>query len=155
MTALATLDQLEIRLGLDPHTLSGTDKARAEAALADATALVRAEAQRDFVDDLGVADAPEAIVRVVLGAALRNYRNPDAETQHTVGPFSRTVKATDTGVYLTDAEREIVRRYRPRTHGGLWTLSTTRDEATSDTAWVWDQYGTEPFPIGSVSEPWK
>lgn len=155
MEPLATLDQLEIRLGLDPGTLAGTDQARAQAALVDASALVRGEAQRDFVTETGELDAPDAIVRVVLGAALRNYRNPEAETSHTVGPFRRDIKVSDTGVYLTDAEIEIARRYRPRTHGGLWTLSTTRDEDVSDTQWVWDQYGTEPFPIGSRSQPWK
>lgn len=152
MAPLAPLSELEIRLGLDVDTLSGVDKKRADAALKDASALVRAEARQDFLDTNGVPNPPEAIVRVVLGAALRTYRNPNAEIEQTVGPFDRTIKSSEVSVYLTEAEKAIVRRYRPSQTSGLWTLRTTKGFDADTTVWVDDQYGTEPFPIGIVGE---
>lgn len=154
--ALAEVSELEARLGLDAETLTGADLARAKAALADASALVRDEARREFTDDDGNLVVPDAVRRVVLGAALRTYRNPEGELSQTVGPFRRDLKASEVGVYLTDAERDIVRRYRPTPSGGVWSLSYTRDgDDVSDTLWLDDSYGFEPFPIGSVSQPWK
>lgn len=148
---LAPLTALEIRLGLDEHSLSGTDKARAEAALSDASALVRSEAGRTWLDSAGKSVAPDAIVRVVLGAALRTYRNPEGEIEQTVGPFSRTLKSAETSVYLTDAEKAIVRRYRVAP-SGLWTMRTTKDSAGETTVWAEDSYGFELFPIGTVGD---
>jgi hypothetical protein len=156
LPALATVADLEARLGLDPDTLTGADKARAEAALNDASALVRYEARVDWVAEDGLTTtAPDVVVRVVLGAALRDYRNPEGDISQTVGPFSRTIKASEVGVYLTDAEREIVRRYRPTDTGGLWTLRTERDHPYEDTYWMEDSFGFELFPIGFVDQPWR
>jgi hypothetical protein len=98
--------------------------------------------------------APPSLIRVVLGAAQRTYRNPDGEISQTAGPFSRTVKAADVGVYLTPAELEIVRRYRQESTG-LWTLRTTRGDDYDSTLYLDDQYGFEPFPVGyDKDRPW-
>jgi hypothetical protein len=154
LPALATLDELEARLGVDPGSLSGPDRARAQAALDDASALVREESRRDWVDTDGVITAPPSLVRVTLGAALRTFRNPDGEISQTAGPFSRTVKAADVGVYLTPAEIEIVRRYRQESTG-LWTLRTTRGDDYDSTLYLDDQYGLELFPVGyDKDRPW-
>lgn len=154
LPALATLDELEARLGVDPGSLSGPDSARAQAALDDASALVREESRRDWVDTDDAITAPPSLVRVVLGAALRNFRNPDGEISQTAGPFSRTVKAADVGVYLTPAETEIVRRYRQESTG-LWTLRTTRGDDYDSTLYLDDQYGLELFPVGyDQDRPW-
>lgn len=152
MLPLATVHDLEARLGLDNDTLAGADLARARAALDDASALVREEARRDWVE-ASVITAPAAVIRVVLGAALRNYRNPDGEIAQTVGPFSRTVKAAETGVYLTTAELEIVRRYRQVT-STLWTLRTTKGDDIDSTLYLEDSFGFELFPVGTVDKPW-
>lgn len=155
LPALAPLSALEARLGLDENTLAGAEKTRALAALDDASALVREEARRTFINPTsGMVEAQDAVVRVVLGAAQRNYTNPDAEIKSQAGPFERTLKAAETGVYLTEPELEIVRRYRQVTRQ-LWTLRTTKSGPDCDTLWVRDQYGCDPFPIGSVSEPWR
>lgn len=152
LPALATVHDLEARLGLDNDTLDGADLARARAALNDASALVREEARRDWVT-ASVVTAPASVIRVTLGAALRNYRNPDAEIAQTVGPFGRTVKAAETGVYLTTAELEIVRRYR-RTTSTLWALRTTRGDDIDSTLYLEDSFGFELFPVGTVDKPW-
>lgn len=154
LPALATVNDLEARLGLDADTLTGADLVRAQAALDDASALVREEARRDWVDTDGTTiTAPAAVIRVVLGAALRNYRNPESEISQTVGPFSRTIRASETGVYLTSAELEIVRRYR-QNPSTLWTLRTTRGEDADSTLYMEDSFGCELFPIGTVDKPW-
>ncbi len=154
LPALATLAELEARLGLDDGTLTGADRARAQAALDDASALVREEAQQDFVAEDGSLTVPDVVKRVVLGAALRSYRNPDAQIAEAAGPFSRTLKSAEVSVYLTDAEKQLVRRYRP-TPNGLWTMKTERDDTTDRTLWMEDSFGFELFPIGFVDEPWR
>lgn len=154
LPALATLDDLEARLGLDPRSLSGAERARAQAALDDASALVREESRRDWIGTDDVITAPPSLIRVVLGAALRNYRNPDGEISQTTGPFSRTVKAADVGVYLTAAEKDLCRRYRQESTA-LWTLRTTRGDGYDSTLYLEDQYGIELFPVGyDQDRPW-
>jgi hypothetical protein len=149
--ALATVSDLEERLGLDPNSLVDGDYARAQAALADASTLVRMESRRSWVDDAGAITAPDALIRVVLGAAMRNWVNPDGVIQETVGPFTRRLSEESTGVYLTKAELDIVRRYRP-SGIGLWTLQTRRDECSNGTVWCEDSFGFELFPIGSYDD---
>lgn len=152
LLALASVADLEARLGLDPETLTGPDLGRARAALDDASALVRLEARRTWINETtGAVEAPDAIVRVVLGAAQRNFSNPDAVIQETVGPFARRLNETDTGVYLTKAELDIVRRFRP-SGTGLWTLRTERDGDECATIWYQDSFGFEPFPLASLDE---
>jgi hypothetical protein len=149
LPTLAPVTDLEARLGLDPDTLQDANLARARAALIDASALVRMEARRTWVDEAGALTAvPDAIVRVVLGAARRSYTNPDAAVQESAGPFVRRLNESDTGVYLTRAELDIVRRFRP-SGGELWTLRTQRDEDESNTIWYQDTFGTEWFPLAS------
>lgn len=152
LPALASVSELEARLGLDPTTLTGPDLGRARAALDDASALVRLEARRTWIDEItGAPNAPDAIVRVVLGAAQRNWTNPDAAIQETAGPFARRLNETDTGVYLTKAEIEIVRRFRPA-GGELWTLRTERDGDEDGTIWYPVSVGSEPFPWASLED---
>lgn len=151
LPALASVTELEARLGLDPESLTGPELGRAQAALADASALVRLEGGQTWVDEFGVVTAPDAIVRVTLGAAQRNYVNPDGEIQQSVGPFARRLSDQSTGVYLTKAELDIVRRFRPSS--GLWTLRTQRDECSNGTVWYEDSFGFELFPLASADDP--
>lgn len=154
LAALATVHELEARLGLDPSTLADADLARAQAALDDVSALVRYETNRDFVDGAGVPNAPAVVVRIVLGAALRNYRNPDGEIVQGTGPFTRTLKAAEVSALLTDAEKSILRTYRPVSND-LWTQRTTRGEDGDITYFMEDTYGCELWPIGYVDQPWR
>jgi hypothetical protein len=154
LPALAVVADLEVRLGLDEGTLAGADLLRAQAALDDVSSEVRDEAKRTFLDDDGeLAAVPDAVVRVVLAASKRIYLNPEAALSTTVGPFARQLSKDGVGAYLTDVEKAIVGRYRP-VATGLWALRTTRGDEGDCTVWAYDQYGLEPFPIGTVGETW-
>lgn len=144
LPALADMFALEVRLGRD---LEGAEAARAQAALDDASALVREEARRDWLDADGNPNPPSAVLTVVLTAALRVVRNPDGYTSEAEGDYSyRRSEDTGLGVYLTEEEKTIVRRYRG-TKQALWTQPTTRGEHWCSTIWADDTFGCEPFPI--------
>lgn len=119
---LASVAAFEKRLGLSPGALQGADLARAEAALEDASALVRDEAGRSWVDEDGAVTAPPAVVTVTLKAARREYVNPNGYTSEQTGPFSYQLPRGETGVYLTEAERRIVRRTAGKF--GMGTIAT-------------------------------
>lgn len=146
MEPLASITELEARLG---RTFTGEESGRALALLDDASALVRAEAGRDWVDDTGALVAVPAPARaVVLRAAERAARNPEGFRSESAGDYSYQRSESETGVFLTDAERRIVRRAVGR--GGLWTQQVTRGEEEFTTGWVDDQYGLEPFPLDVI-----
>jgi hypothetical protein len=106
---LAPLSALETRLGLAAGTLTGTDRARAEADLADASVLIRAEAGVSYVADDGVTiTAPDAVVTVAVRAARRAYLNPEDLTGENVGEYGW--QRREAGVYLTADEVRIVRK---------------------------------------------
>lgn len=149
LPALASVVQLEARLGLDANTLADADLDRARAALHDASTLVRSEARQSWVDEAGAITAPDVVIRVALGAARRTFTNPDAAISDTAGPFARRLRDDDTGVYLTKAEVDIVRRFRASGSGGLWTLQTERDGDFCETIWYRPSVGTEWFPLAS------
>ena len=119
--SLAPVAALEKRLGLAVGSLSGSDLARAEEALADASALVRAEAGKDWVADDGVTiTAPDVVVVVTRQAALRQYGNPEGHSGESIdgGTYSwQTTGPTD--VYLTDDEKTLVRRAAAGERGGF------------------------------------
>lgn len=123
---LAPVAELERRLGLVPGSLSGSDLVRAGVALEDASTLVRAEAGRDWVAEDGTTvTAPAVVVTVVLGAALRAYRNPDGYSGESVGDYSYQYARESTSGYLTSAERTIVLRAAGKLPGsGVYTLRT-------------------------------
>jgi len=141
LPALASVADLTDRLGRE---VDDAERARAEAALEDASALVREEARQDFTTG-----APAAVEAVVLTAALRVMRNPEGITSETIGPYSYKRRDQDADVYLSEAEKAIVRRYRQASRS-LWTLATTREEGIGDdTIWAMDSNGVELFPLES------
>lgn len=165
LPALASLDQLDDRL---PGGAGSVELARALAALDDASALVRAEARRNWtqvVDDVTVLDLPtgddqwraDILVRVTLSAALRALTNPEGVTAEQVGTYQVSYGgARSTDVYLTAAEKVQVRRAAGIS--GLWTQSTTRGECP-DTPSVRSDCGPAEFlpveyaPAMSAGEP--
>lgn len=97
---LALVPDLEARLVApitDPH-----QRERAESLLADASALVRWEAGRDWVDDVGqLTTVPDIAFMITLQAALRAFYNPAQVSSQQLGAAS--VRYGD--VWLTSAER--------------------------------------------------
>jgi len=146
---LAALDGLTQRLGLG-RELTEAETGRAEAALEDASTLVRDEARREWTDP---AEVPAAVVMIVLESAKRGFLNPNGYSSETTGPF--TVRRDVVGIYLTDGEAIIVRRYREqsRTGGsGLWTQPTTRCDPDGR-VFLMDQYGGDPILYDDERSP--
>lgn len=103
LPALATVEDLEVRLG------RSCDRARAQAALVDASALIRAEAGETWVgDDNELAGVPDVVVALALKVARRSMQNPEGYTSETVGPFSVGLPASD--AYLRDDEKRAIRK---------------------------------------------
>lgn len=150
---LATPEDLEYRMGRE---FTDAELPRVEAALDDASALVRAEAGRSWVDpETGlVTGLPAAIKTVVLRVAERVVRNPQGFRSESAGDYSfQRYDADDGGgPYLTDREMAIIRKALGRT--GLWTLRTERDSPEDTTLWAEDSYGCELFPITAVGD-WR
>lgn len=101
--SLATIADMEARLG---HTIDDpAERVRAQALLDDASALIRFEANRTWMDDtvdppvLGV--VPDFVVSLTAQAALRGWYNPAGIESAQLG----AVSVRYGGAWLTGAER--------------------------------------------------
>lgn len=143
LPALADIDALEAWTG---DTIADDDP-RALAVLARASALVRSECGRTWVDDSNALEAvPEPIEGVVVQVAARVWRNPEGAIQDVAGPFSaRFSESVADGLYLTDTERKICAQHRLQA-SGLWVMSTTRSSDPYDTTDWTPTDGGPPFP---------
>jgi hypothetical protein len=102
VTALATVDQLQARLGTGE--LEPTDLARAEAVLEDASQVVRDVAKQPDWDDQTV---PAGAVQIVLAVSVRAFRNPDGLTRQRLGDAEwGYYRGAEPGVYLTEQEMD-------------------------------------------------
>lgn len=137
-TPLADAEALNDRLGGEFGDL---DQNRLNAALDDASALVRTEAGLtwlDINDDLD--SVPDIVVTITLSVARRIYENPRGIVHETTGPFSaRFGEQAAQAIYLTDTEKEILNRYR--TTSGVWTMPTTRSRETESSIDWWEING--------------
>lgn len=130
------LSALEARLGLEAGTLAGTDKARAEAAIEDATALALSEVDEATAEEWQTA-APPVVAVVILKAARREFDNPEGIYQETLGEHSMGV-TTATGVYLTNAEKALLAK-AAGSAGFTGSVRTPSAYGEGDTRWpYWD-----------------
>jgi hypothetical protein len=125
---LVTVTDLETRLGVAVGSLAGLDLARAEAALGDASALVRLYGQ-SWVDTDGVTiTAPDAVKVVTVSAARRAYENPSNYQGESLGDGSYSWQAGQgaASIYLSDQEVALIRRAAAMagSTGGLATMRT-------------------------------
>jgi len=143
VATLASVPDVEQRLG---RVFTDAEIGRVTALLDDASELVRLEAGRTWVDDDGnPLPIPGAVRMVVLRMVDRAIRNPDGFSAESDGDYSYQRTQVEPGIYLTDAERAILRRATGRT--GLWTQPTTRGEPGCNTVWMEDSFGFELFPV--------
>lgn len=153
LPSIASTTDLAEWLGLE-FAAESADEGRAETVLAHASAAVRVEARRQWVDEEGALDGvPEGIPELVVQIAARMWANPTGAEQQTTGPFARRNLANT----LTDAEKDAVHAAvradeGTTSTGGLWTLSTTRGELESRVTLV-NVVGQPGEPI-EVSSPW-
>src|SRR5690606_12069013 len=106
---LATVAELEERLGVPTGSLEGADLVRAKPDLDDASALVRAAAKKDWIAEDGPSTAPALAKTVVLRAGLRVYRNPAGHQSNQTGPFACQIARSEVGIYLADAEVDLIK----------------------------------------------
>ncbi len=123
------------------------ERVRVLALLDDASALVRDEAATTWIDPITalLVAVPGSVRAVVLRAVERAVRNPQGFSAESAGDYSYQRTNVEPGVYLTDGERQIIRRAIGRT--GLWTQPVTRGDEYLATVWAEDQFGCELFPL--------
>jgi hypothetical protein len=137
LDALASLELLEERMG----TIES--EAAAQAALVDASALVRAEAGLDWEDEA----PPDVVVVIVLAAAARGLRNPDGAQAEGIGTYNVTHGATSLGgVWLTANERRAIRRAIRGASSGIGSIEL-------ESPWQ-PEITTVPVDIGGDEMPW-
>jgi hypothetical protein len=137
LPAFATVAQLADRF---PGGIGESDVARAQAALADASAKIRAEANLDWIvansnPPALVANVPDVVVTIALAAALRAFSNPEQLIQEGIGTYHASYSAGNTDVYLTKQEIRLVRRAAANT--GLWSKPTSRGRVETS-MWPWE-----------------
>lgn len=154
---LAGLEDLSARLGLTLESGS-PDEARAAAALADASALIRSVAGQTWVDgeDSGAAladDLPDIVVTITLAVAGRAYRNPAGTTQAAVGDVSVSFGTQPGGgsIFLTREEERQIRRAGGSSSVGSVSMDTEILAPGSDDP-LWAPTQGEDIPLGPA--PW-
>lgn len=158
LPSLATLEEFGIRLGIEfldeydePTSPEGV---QAQAALDDASALVRSEAGLDWVDEYGDLEIPlpDIAVSITLAVAGRVLQNPQGFSQATVGDssvsYSREGNAGS--LYLTKSERSALRRLGGKPGYGEIILEKPY-ELRGTQEWVEVTNGGDPFPYGPVA----
>lgn len=128
---IASVADLQNRTG---ETYTGTEDARATAALADASDLARFEASSTWVDDANLSTAPAAAKVIVLKAAARAMLNPEGLTVEADGDYQAGRQGRDDvsdGVYFTEDERRVLAALGD-TPTGLYTLETTKGPGEAD-----------------------
>lgn len=115
----ATVADYEVRAG---QTLTGPGRDQVDALLGDASAIVRSILPAGYEPD---ADAARA---VVVAMVRRGMANPGGLRSRTMGGYSETLDQ-DGGLYLTDAERDLILAgYEGDGASGAYTIGL-RDEA--------------------------
>lgn len=143
---LATVAELADWIG-EPIVDDSAEAKRAELCLRAASALVRSESGRTWLDDAGLlGDVPDNVRMVTLYCASRVFDNREGQNRWNVDDAGGGWKVEEAGAYLTASEKEMLSGYAQRRHRGLGTVSTTRgDLAGPVTGWVPTQDGP-PFP---------
>jgi hypothetical protein len=150
---LADLAGMEARLR---RSLTSTEATAAEAAIDDASALVRAESGgRSWLDEDGEPDP--RVAPIVLAVALRAFRNPEGFSTQTVGSWTGVLGGTGqdvaSGVYLTSHERRQLHALVGAL--GLVSVPVVRPEllgSAVDSGLRPVDYGGEPLPF--LPEGW-
>lgn len=127
------------------------DTPRVEAWIRGASSLVRAAAKQTWTevngdDEVVLTAVPDEIHTVVLQCVERKWRNPAGITQDTAGPLTeRFSERAAEGLFLTEAETAVCRRYAPTS--GVWTQPVTRDPDDEDSTLTVPVEGDDdPFP---------
>ena len=143
---LATVPELEARLGRP--FVDDAERALGEAALADASALVRTYGL-PWPDP---AKAPDVAVSITLAAAERRVRNPSGFRMEMEGSYQYQLPASlPSGAGLTEQEIELLRQLSGS--AGLISVEVRRPIRVDDT-WYAPVVGSrERIPWGVPGDP--
>ncbi|MFK0182302.1 hypothetical protein ACIQVR_40830 [Streptomyces xanthochromogenes] len=120
-----TAEDLGLYLGLDE-----IDGPRADLLLTQAVALCQSV----------VKPLPDEATAVVLSVAGRAYVNPQQVSYETIGPMSVQRPSGSGGLYLTKADKTVLKSLAGR--GGAFTIDPTPATADASPTWpVDDTYG--------------
>lgn len=143
---LATVSELGDWLG-ETIAAGSVDEKRAILCLRLASALVREETGKEWVDGGALVDPlPEAIRLVTLYCASRVFENRVAQTRGGIDDFQEGWKVDEAGAYLTASERGMLAKHRTRSLG-IGTIATTRTDAPTAS-------GLVPTGTPGVEFPW-
>lgn len=145
---LASVDELADWIGESIPDNSAEER-RAAMCLRAASALVRKESGRTWLDDTGalVDPLPEDVVMVTLYCASRVFDNRNAQTRGGVDDYTEGWKVDEAGAYLTASEKRMLSPFREAGSVGLAVVSTTRRETLPVSGWV-------PTDTPDVFFPW-
>ncbi len=93
--------------------LSAQDTATATLLLNIAEATVLAEGGPGLVAQITAAGFPRQLAGVVLAAVARAFTNPENMRSEQLGDYGYTSMNDRAGVYLTEDEKRLCRRWRP------------------------------------------
>lgn len=146
LPSLASLSDLNARL--TGEVASGDETTRAQAALDDASAIIRAEAGTTWTDALdALEDVPDVIVTVCASFAKRLFLNPEWKSSENLGSYAYELSGTSGGALeLTKAERKLIRRAIGQGALGAITLESPY-AANSETVYLDVSGTTEHFPV--------
>lgn len=135
LPALATLDDLETRLG---QSVDGPDVGQALWLLEFASDRVRARTGRTWTDDDGaLLDVPSLATKVTVEMVFRAVTNPEGVTQDTAGPFTLSFgPEAAQRIYIAREERDDLRSLSARS--GLGVISTTRCPVETPPVNAWE-----------------
>lgn len=154
MASLASIEQLSDRLGieLDPESSDGI---RAQAALDDASNLIRSVAGKTWEDDHGdLDDVPAIVTSVTLAVAYRAFRNPDGTSQSSLGDVSVSFSRGGAvgALFLTPTEEKAIKKAAGTTVTSV-LLETDYLINTKDYHYANPNIGGDPIPMGPF--PWE
>ncbi len=129
-TPLASVPELADWLG---ENITVADSRRAEWALRAASALVRRETGKTWLDDAGalVDPLPDDVIVVTLACAARGFVNPQGatDTSESVDDYSHReqTRVEEAGFYLTESEKQLLGAL-PGALSAIGTIGTERGD---------------------------
>lgn len=126
-----------------------------ESAQAEDVLLMASEFARSIAGKLWATaeDAPRTVVGIVLAAARREIENPRRVSYEVKGPESASYNVANCPPgFFTDAEMKFLRKFR-NGGGGLWSLSSYRDEDGSLDGYVFAGGGSKPMALYDSGDP--
>lgn len=145
---LATIPELSARTG------EISDLSRALALLADASALIRAEANYTWIDaDGDLEEVPALIVMVCCKVVERVLSNPEGLSGEAIGGYSAQFSNASSDVYLTKQERRLVRKAAGTTPIGTIELESPYKKYDTADIYMGVDNGGDDLPMGPWPEP--